>query len=351
MNMTNRSNESSISSAAVPMSTYQQHKASRSDAHQSIINAALEQKPSKGAHARKVVSRALAIAGLSYLDGQTLIDDNIRRIHVEDMKQRIHALFNGATKNIKNADAVEKRARERLRFVTVIHSVDALNVDCTIAHAKTLKQEMTAMLQQLKLASVGVVEFEVVSAELMGLTQTDRVDSFQRKKKVIADLTPPVYQSGASLCMVHYHGVVDLGNNPNEEHLRRTLKQNQHWGRTGYQVEVKQLSEHWGGTHKSVQENLDHIAAYITKGGNKFKDGQVYMEYKLTFDQGDLDYEAELIAGWKKYPELKREQKEKGLENPLSMTYADIAFAVDAIDQLMQVGYVITSQTKSTTRR
>ena len=75
------------------------------------------------------------------------------------------------------------------------------------------------------------------------------------------------------------------------------------------------------------------------------------MEYKLTFDQGDLDYEAELVAGWKTHPELQREQKEKGLENPLSMTYADIAFAIEAIDQLMQVGYVIASQTKLTTRR
>lgn len=350
MNKTNSSNESSTSSAAVSMSAYQKHKANRSDAHQSIICAASEQKPTKGAHTRKVVSRALAVAGLSHLDGQTLIDDTIRSIHVEDMKQRIHALFSGATKNLKGADA-EQRARERLRFVTVIHSVDALNVDCTIAHAKTLKQEMTATLGQLGLGSVGVVELEVVSAELMGLSQSDRADSFQRKKKVIADLTPPVHQSDTSLCMVHYHGVIDLGNNPNEEHLRRTLKQNQHWGRTGYQVEVKQLSEHWGGNRKSVLENLDHIAAYITKGGNKFKDGQVYMEYKLTFDQGDLDYEAELVAGWKTHPELQREQKEKGLENPLSMTYADIAFAIEAIDQLMQVGYVIASQTKLTTRR
>lgn len=351
MNKKNSSNESSTSSAAVPMSAYQQHKASRSDAHQSIINAASDQKPTKGAHTRKVVSRALAIAGLSHLDGQTLIDDTIRSIHVENMKQRIHALFHGATRNLKSDDAVEKRARERLRFVTVIHSVDAVDVDCTIAHAKILKQEMSATLGQLGLASVGVVELEVVSAELMGLSQSDRVDSFQRKKKVIADLTPPVHLSDASLCMVHYHGVVDLGNNPNEEHLRRTLKQNPYWGRTGYQVEVKQLSEHWGHNRKSVLENLDHIAAYITKGGNKFKDGQVYMEYKLTFDQGDLDYEAELIAGWKTHPELQREQKEKGLENPLSMTYADIAFAVDAVSQLMQSGYVIFDHTKSTTRR
>ena len=337
----NSSNEPSTSGATVLISAFQQHKANRLDAHQNIINAASEQKPTKGAHTRKVVSRALAIAGLSHLDGQTLIDDNIRSIHVEDMKQRIHALLDIATRNLKGADA-ERRARERLRFVTVIHSVDALDIGCTVAHAKTLKQEMTNTLGRLGLAAVGVVELEVVSAELMGLSQSGKVASLQRKRKVIGDLTPPLHQSDASLCMVHYHGVVDLGNNPKEEHLRQTLKQNPHWGQTGYQVEVKQLSEHWGGNRKSVLENLDHIAAYITKGGNKFKDGKVYMEYKLTFDQGDLDYEAELIAGWKKYPELRRDQQENGLENPLSMTYADIGFAVEAIDKLMQFGYVIS---------
>lgn len=310
-----------------------------------------------GVNQEKALNSCLVAHGSSHLQGTTLLSASVRKRHDELMYQRLLRLARKSFERQKDIhEPISKIERDllrkRIQFVTVLHEVCPLDLGAVRLSAQNLIQHFQDLSHVLKhrrfsCSFVGVVEIEIVNMRLMRQAhQYDDVDNLtsgRRKLKVLESMLDGSYKEASSVALVHCHGVIDLGRCPYEiicTELREI------WNKS-YQVEVKNLSDKYRGTHKSVESNLKDIASYITKGANDKVKGGISFHYKLSFEKDLESVEDKMVQDWRKVGSVIREEsKSEGLEHPKSMTMAEIVFHAQAIDMLMglkrnRMGYVI----------
>ena len=328
-------------------------KENRAHQFERIRQEALDSRPVIGAHSGRVLRKTLSLAGRHDLIGRTLLESDVHQKHDALMLARFDTLVKRcsadydkmalALKELKQrVPSFDAYLRKRLRFLTVLHSCQYLNVHDVTESALSLASELSSsikgMRQHPKL--IGAIEIEVVSMRLMrgqDFEFGEGVESGRRKLEVLEGMCEGLLSAEPTIALVHFHGVIDLGkhhSDAKESIVKKTLVTA--WNGS-YRVEMKGLSEQFGGNKKSVNANLKHISRYITKGGNLLVKGKMYMRYKVAFDQDDLGYEAMMISdSWrKKGSPIQIESKSEGLEDVRSLTRKEILFHAEAIDALM----------------
>jgi hypothetical protein len=264
----------------------------------------------------------------------------------------------------------------------VIHSVESFKFiddeykDCSrrkydvsqsIKAIKDMKALITTCINEFPgVRCIGAAEVEVVNIAMMGKLNESldslpidksatRPESSRRKLNVLNEIMPLDCKGQETLALIHFHGVIDLGpNHPDviKILLSERMKSEETWAKAGHQIQMKSLTELRGGKRKSVSKSLEHIARYITKGGNMLYQDDNYLRYKLSFDQDDLDAEIEMTAmghrsSLQSNEMIKRESKEDGIENPLAMTSLEVVYLAEVINKMMSInrtrdGYVLS---------
>lgn len=301
--------------------------------------------------------KALAITKDFDLANSTLLSEQVHAAHAERMSKKFiakaDALKKSLTTHIKSKDV---KIRQRCRFLTLVHSMEVLDVDRTIEVVKAFKLQLESAIYQSKgIWCAGAVEIEVVSLELMQRVQTENGISEQRKYevcKLLSNHLTKSERSHPSHFLVHFHGIVIASSEErftDFEKLLKNFKANNKriWSKAPRQILLKPISEQFAGKQKSLNANLKDIARYITKGGNDWFAGKAYLQYKLAFENNDvLSEEAWLQKNWRRNQTLCQEKAEDGLESILSLSKTEVLFLAKAIDAMMQLsrnrlGYVV----------
>ncbi len=179
----------------------------------------------------------------------------------------------------------KEEEQTRLRFLTVLDSLEPLDVGVVVQAGRKLARRIQAALEEQRVWCIGVVEVELVNrARLQQAVSGDDVDEHARRKyTVIESMVEPLYRyDEGTFALVHFHGLVDLG----------------HWASNNMKHEavVKHLKKLWEGNFRvdlkktfrdqAIGKKLDSIAHYMTKGGNedlRYKDkfGREQVEGKI----------------------------------------------------------------------
>lgn len=311
-----------------------------------------------GSHNAIKLQKSLAAVGRLDLVGRTLLDPDVHKVHAERLNKRlqvrwekIKAKADSDWKKLPRAarSQVIRRssqsiAADHLRFLTLVDSVTAVDAAAGLMAAKKLKEKLTTTLTSIRgISCLGALEVEVVSMRLMREIKARDTQSPSETRKLdvcetLADkLKGTVYADEDSLFLIHFHGVVTASNPDKFELLNEQLRKVKAWTLAPRQIELKRLSEEYAGRAKSVEKNLEHIATYITKGGNDWYARKAYLRYKIGFEADEISDETEWIAkNWRRDQLLRAEHAEDGIEDLFSLTANEIGQLAVLIDGLMK---------------
>ena len=259
-----------------------------------------------GTHKKTRLVRAVG----KKLATRTILDDATHAQHQGKLFTRFQKAWNGLT---------EQQARERLRFVTILHTVCAVETKAILHAVEEMEEQLrSAFSQEIdQIGILGVSEVEIVNLGLYG--KADEEDE-SRKGEVLRKLARAagIAVTGKEhLALVHFHGIVDLGPNAAimEKKLHNVLRQT--W-QGSWRVELKCLFAKF-----SIKMNLRNIAEYLTKGGNKD------LRYQKRF--GSESPEAMELAMKKQgYPESGEQ------DDHLGLSIGEVSVLVHVYDALMR---------------
>ena len=307
------------------------------------------------------LNKTLAIINRRDLKNRTLLSKAVHAEHAARLSHRLQSRFD----QIKTARLnLAKRRGERLptdheiasnhvRFCTIIDSVTPVDSSDALSKVKILKNKIADVVNATKgIWCLGVIEVEVVSmAKMRAIRDRDTTTDSEHRKlelcEILADdLKGTVYQSADSLFLIHFHGVITAKQETQFEDFRRRLCSQKRWTKGLRQIELKKLSEEFAGRRKSVTSSLDHIARYITKGGNDWNSGKSYLNYKFGFEGEDEDSWVRKHVHRDRL--LKQEHAEDGVIDPLSLTVQEVGELVILIDSMMSLnrtrtGYLVSA--------
>jgi hypothetical protein len=332
---------------------------------------ALAQKFLIGSHNAVRLRRSLAAGQRQDLIDRTLLTPEVHKVHAKRLSDRYLKQWtkkrDQATRNwqklppslrMANAKPTEHDiAAAQYRFLTVVDSVTAVDAGDALRAVIKLKEKLTTTASSVRgIFVLGVLEVEVVSMRLMRefrrLDQSS--DSEYRKLDVCETLTQnlkgSLYAQDDSFFLVHFHGVVTAKTPEQFEQFYERLRKVKAWNAAPRQLEMKALSKAYSGRSKSMEQNLKHIATYITKGGNDWYANKAYLRYKIGFENDDaqVNDEATWVAkNWRRSAILRQEHSEGGIVDLLSMTAEEILQLAVVIDGLMglnrtRTGYLVS---------
>lgn len=312
--------------------------------------------------------KALASKALHHLENRTLLSPQIHTIHATRLTQRYLKRLEKVKRSVwqQQQDLVRTNSRygitvnpssitahDRVRFVTILHGLEVLDVSKTLKHVRGFKDQLRIVIEGCRgVWCLGAIEVEVVSMEMMRQL-TDQSDSEERKLLVCESMEkrlPKRDRGLSSYFLIHFHGVVVANRSRYFYELEKQLKLM--WKHEPRQVQVKPLSKVFNGKPKPPEKSLADIASYITKGGNDWINRKPYLRYKLAFDNDHLDTEdAWVNRNWRRNKILQREHREEGLEDVLSMTGSEICALAQVIDGMMGLsrnrrGYLVFGKSK-----
>jgi len=334
-----------------------------------ILEVLGEQQFLLGSHTETRLNRSLAIHGRNDLRTTTLLTPTVHTRHELQLAERfieqfrkikrerltewhsIPAEFRAGT----NDPSDHEIAAEHVRFFTLIDGVTPVSSTAAVQAAKKMKENLATAIKSVRgVWCRGAVEVEVINPRLMRSIRAlkDSAASEQRKLEVCEilaeELKGTLYQNEENLMLVHFHGVLTAKRSNDFDNLRSQLRANARWKRAARQIEIKQLSEEFGGKPKQIEKNLQHIARYITKGGNDWVGNAIALRYKLGFSQyEDFHDETEYVQRyWRRDKDLKAERKHEGIDDTWSLTANEIAELAITIDLLMglnrsRTGYLL----------
>ena len=197
-------------------------------------------------------------------ESKSLLHDGIAKHHSKLLQDDYKKLWGNLTR---------EQALERLRFLTVLHSVVPLNQKDVIRAVERMESALKRLFKGTGAKLLGAVEVEIVNIALLRKIGSLGEDE-ARKLNVLESITVSGAGNRYKIAgaqdigvLVHFHGIVDLGGRNSllrEDQLRERTKKIAAWQRSPYQVEIKRLFK-----EKAVRQNLRYIASYITKGGNE----------------------------------------------------------------------------------
>jgi len=324
-----------------------------------------------GSHNAIKLKKSLATVGRLDLADRTLLTPSIHKAHAKRLSDRYQAQWDkirdkaridwsklpwaSRAFTVKATD--HEIAARHLRFLTLVDSVTAVDENAAIRAAIKLKEKLITTASAVKgITCLGSIEVEVVSMSLM--RELGRIDkptaSEQRKldvcEKLAYGLKGTLYGEDQSLFLVHFHGVVTAKDIKQFDAFNERLKKVKAWSLAPRQIELKKLSTQFGGKPKSVEQNLSHIATYITKGGNDWMANKAYLRYKIGFESDDelVNDEGSWVAkNWRKNELLRQEHAIDGIADMLSLTVQEIVQLALVINGLMglnrtRTGYLVS---------
>ena len=298
------------------------HKTHKSPPWPWYVDFLKHQRPVKHSKNHDRLAQALTIFGNEALIGQTLLDKKIRKKNAANLYNR---LIRHLKKSLLSKKPDKRKldkfgrsaagyfeckqdqdARKLIGMVTIVHSVTALDVEAALAEAKKLwKQVIELFRSVLGSACIGAIEIEITSIKQMRRVQeffhsTARnsflidedgvlVDDVNTSKGIHSKKLASLGILGDHLSeseiggecgqfLIHFHGVYRVKNKSDVQLLKQAARRNPNWCRSKAQVQFSPLSKTWDKKPKSIEENIKHIARYITKGG--VEDG---LQYSIKF--------------------------------------------------------------------
>lgn len=324
-----------------------------------------------GSHNSIKLKRSLATVDRLDLVDRTLLTPAVHKVHANRLSDKLDlrwkkirdkakADWSRLPKQVRveaNKPTDNEIASNHLRFLTIVDSVTFLNVNDAIKASIKLKEKLITTAKACTgIACLGVIEVEVVSMKLMReFRRLDKTTDSEWRKLDVCEtlaesLNTTLFKDDETLFLVHFHGIVSAKNANHFEIFNEKLKKVKAWGLAPRQVELKKLSTQFGGKAKSVEQNLRHIATYISKGGNDWMANKAYLRYKIGFENDDelVNDEASWVAkNWRRNGLLKQEHAEDGITDILSLTVEEIVQLVLVIDRLMglnrtRTGYLVS---------
>jgi hypothetical protein len=272
-------------------------------------------RPNLGSHKRTRLRRA----GCG--ESETLLHDEVAKRHAdmlrEDYRKRLERL-------------TRSEAQDRLRFLTVLHSVVRLDRKAVMRAVGGMEAALRRVFDGSGAWALGAVEVEVVNIALLRRIGS-LSDDEARKLNVLEKIREPGASAGSLVAgahrdsgvLVHFHGIVDLVSNwlLCEERLRDRAKRVASWQRSPYQVELKRLFK-----DRAVLKNVRDIASYLTKGGNE------QLRYSAGFGR-DLD--EDLDAKIWRAGTGRADKGGKTVEDERGLTVGEIVFLDEIWRELM----------------
>jgi hypothetical protein len=271
--------------------------------------------------------------------------NSIRKKHLFKFSQSIQ-IAEELSKSLKNSGKIKKTisdneiASEHLRFFTLLDSVCLVDSFDAFSQTTLMRDELIEIVKKTKgISCLGAIEIEVIPINLLNIIsrQENNKEKDFRKINVFNILAEQAglkeYSSiiDASLFLIHFHGVIFAEKEEQFKNFEEQLKKNSRWNIANRQIELKKLSNNYGGNIKTVENNLKDIANYITKGANDLKQGSFKLKYKL-----NENYFYDRI----------NEYEDGELEDSLSLTYFEISEQVKLLNCIMEIesnrtGYLI----------
>lgn len=252
---------------------------------------------------------------LGDLNDRTLLTRSVAEKHAKNLEKQFHVRWRKLTKN---------EMKDRLRLVTILSQLVPLDLYATAESVERMFSRLKVVFGSIRgIEVIGAAEIEVVNIDKIKAMAS--VADEARKLDVILAMLPAeeksLYKTGVtSYALVHFHGVIDVGNNGAEKLQKLETACKRYWSER-YAVQIKSLY-----STKTVKKNLTDIAAYLTKGGNES------LIYKIGFG---YDAEDKIQRQLLKAGRAKKEGDYAGIENELSLTIAEIKFLGEAINQMM----------------
>lgn len=253
---------------------------------------------------------------LGDLKDRTLLTKAVAEKHAQNLERQFHRRWGNLSKN---------EMKERLRFFTLLYEVVPLDLELTADSVDRMFSKLEVIFRNVRgIEVIGAAEIEIVNLEKMMVMAS--VADEARKLNVIIDMIPEeeksLYKTGiTSYALVHFHGVIDVGNKGDEKLKKLDSVCKRYWNQN-YMIQTKSLY-----STKTVKKNLTDIANYVTKGGNES------LIYKIGFG---YDAEDKIARQMLKAGKATKEGDYAGIENELSLTIAEIKFLGEAINQMME---------------
>lgn len=340
----------------------------------------------------------------SDLIGRTLLDDDIHCKHARILEERFIRKF----RKIKKRElAHQKRkhlasgsnhplvpytehqiAANTTRLITLLHEVVELDSDAAVQSAMNMKKQIVTAIEKIDgMTCLGAIEIEVISIPLMeelhtaretGVRPPDTDDPIEpyrvteiekttipneyRKLETCKALAGPfmqsIFKSERSQLLVHFHGVLISQKKSDFDKLADFMRSNPQWKIAPRQIEIKNLSRHFGKdkktgkpNEKSIEESLSHIANYVTKGGMDLRNKSTCLKLKFRFSDGTPISTKEFKAitdraSWLIKNTGSQYHSKPNNYDPLALSSDEIFVLGETIDKLMnkdttRTGYTI----------
>ena len=298
-----------------------------------------------GTHNKKKLQNALALSNKLDIADETLLSPEVHAQHHEMMNSSFLRHWESMKKWGSEVGLSSKELADRhYRFFTLLDSIQVVDEVSALAAAHQFKENLMSYVKQVDgIDCLGAIEIEVVSFKHMRrfAKLNDGEKGEQRKLEVCEKLLvhrglDEANSSNLSYLLVHFHGIL-FGKKPKDfDHMNKVLRTSPQWSVAPRQIEIKKLSTEFKNKKKSTEDNLSDIARYITKGGNDWIGGKAYLRYKMGFEQNmNLSMEEWESLNWRKDEDLKRENKQDGITDVLSLTYHEISTLASLIYALM----------------
>ena len=305
-----------------------------------------------GSHNKVRLNKALASVGKYELQDTTILSPSVHVVHSKKLADR----FLKRLEHYKNLGYKNTSATEKFRFLTLLHSVEIMDVQRTIQTIKKFQSQLQNTIENSKgIWCLGAVEVEVINIEMMRMIHEDQTESEARKLIVIESMIKRLRKNDqqlSSFFLVHFHGIVTASSQYRFNDFADSLKKNKDWKREPRQIQLKTISKQFKSKSKSLDKNLVDIARYITKGGNDWSGGKSYLRYKLAFENEYLfNEDAWVNKNHTRNETLKKEKKEDGIEDALSMNVSEIISLATVIDSMMsfnrtRTGYLVSAKSR-----
>ena len=335
------------------------------------------------------LEQSLRWTGKSHLKDKTLISHSLHRQHskrlAEQLIKRWKKVQRDFTKRMSKRIQINEQlktelkiqretkkiiiseheiANKHIRFLTLIDSVCVVDAYEALILAVGMRNELIDVITATNgISCLGVIEASIVAIKKMNeeaslfpdkeFYKLDGINILAKRE----NLTEYCSNQDAALFLIHFHGVIFAKKEEQFEIFESNLKQNIRWNVALRQFELKKLSKSYDGKTKTIEQNLKHIASYMTKGANALKDGYFYnFKYKIG-PSSEEDWIAHHYSSNKSSKEFKASLKEQhyaeddlievvGVEDTLSLSAYEIGEQVQLVDYLMSLddtrtGYLI----------
>ena len=338
----------------------------------------------------KRLHEALKLFGNLHLEECTLLDAAVYKKHAKNLYRRLLGNFGkslitielnnkkyaqfGQSKNVHFESPDHQKARELVRFITVIHSVEALDVGIALEKAQELNREIKKYVSMVYgAACIGVLEVEVTSIKQSRRirdfvyakarsgnysTDEDGEITFGNKLKTYiklddcetlsSHLTDEQINGESGQFIIHFHGILKVEKTEDIGKLKELFLTNPNWNKGKKQVQFKTFSEEWG-EYKSIEASLKDFAFYFTKGGAVKQNSNCYLQYNLDMPVGmKMSYEEYLNLSDRNNDNKRQALIEKGdiLDLPI-LSHFEINSLAEVVNGMMNwnkfgTGYVVS---------